>query len=39
MTMTHDFDNDFNNWVNDLENAEQPTACNIHDELCDSCGA
>jgi len=43
MTITHDFDNDFHNdfndWVTDLENAEQPTACNIHDEQCDSCGS
>lgn len=39
MTITHDFDNDFNDWIDDLENAEQPSACNIHDELCDSCGS
>jgi|TARA_Y100000015_G_scaffold43134_1_gene52423 hypothetical protein len=29
----------FDSWVEDLEEAEQPDACNIHDEDCEACGS
>lgn len=29
--------NDFENWINDLEDKKQPAACNIHDESCEEC--
>jgi hypothetical protein len=32
-------DNSFDNWVNELEEAKQPT-CNIENpELCENCGS
>jgi len=37
--MDNDFDNDFNDWIDQLNDMDQPI-CNIDDpENCDSCGA
>lgn len=37
--MDNDFDNDFNDWIEELNDMDQPV-CNIDDpENCDSCGA
>ena len=41
MNMTHknDWEDSFNDFINDLENAEQPS-CNLENpEECDSCGS
>lgn len=32
-------DNDFNQWLEELEQQEQPQACDISDHECDSCGS
>ena len=32
-----DLTNDFDDWTKSLEESEQPTACNIHDDSCESC--
>jgi hypothetical protein len=37
--MDNEFDNDFNEWLEELEQQEQPTACDIGDHECDSCGS
>jgi len=29
----------FANWVNELENAEQPEACSIDNPECEACGS
>ena len=29
----------FENWLNDLEEKEQPEACSIDDEDCENCGS
>lgn len=31
--------NDFDNWLNDLEEQKQPEACNIDDPSCENCGS
>ncbi len=31
--------NTFDSWVDDLEEQEQPKACNLDDEDCDNCGS
>ena len=31
--------NVFDDWLDDLETKEQPDACSIDNEDCDSCGA
>jgi len=37
--MDNDFDNDFNDWIDQLNDMDQPI-CNIDDpENCDSCGS
>ena len=39
MSQNNDWENSFNDFVEELENAEQPT-CNMENpEECDSCGA
>lgn len=39
MTITHDFEDSFNDFIKELENAEQPS-CNLENpEECDSCGS
>jgi hypothetical protein len=30
---------DLDNWINDLEEKEQPVACSIDDEDCEACGS
>jgi hypothetical protein len=32
-------DNSFANWVDELENAEQPEACSIDNPDCEACGS
>ncbi len=32
-------DNTFDSWIVDLEDKEQPDACSIDDEDCESCGS
>jgi len=29
----------FENWLNDLEDKEQPEACSIDNEDCEACGS
>jgi len=29
----------FENWLNDLEDKEQPEACSINNEDCEACGS
>ena len=29
----------FDNWIEDLEEQEQPEACSIDDEDCEACGS
>lgn len=29
----------WDNWLNELEEKEQPNACNIEDEDCEACGS
>ena len=39
MTVTHDQDSAFNDWIKDLEDKEQPT-CNIDNpDECENCGS
>jgi hypothetical protein len=39
MTIAHDFEDSFNDFIEELENAEQPS-CNLENpEECDSCGS
>ena len=39
MTITQDFEDSFNDFIEELENAEQPS-CNLENpEECDSCGS
>jgi len=39
MSINKDLENDFNNWVENLEKQEQPEACSIDNPDCDSCGS
>ncbi len=32
-------ENVFDNWIKDLEDKDQPTACSIDDEDCEACGS
>ena len=34
-----DNENTFDEWIEELQNQEQPTACDIGDHECDSCGS
>jgi len=34
-----DNENTFDEWLEELENQEQPQACDIGDHECDSCGS
>ena len=34
-----DNENTFDQWLEELENQEQPEACDIGDHECDSCGS